>query len=565
MAQNISEAKSAGIEGAQILGYQKLGGILRLPDGRLGALKHDEHRYNHGSKKPWGREGCAYMEADVVPIGYHMEVPPQHMSAETASEWLRLQEEGEAPAEATVGVEVEAVTYDGAGMSLATAHGPLFSLEQNGHPELLSHVLETATGKTPEGRYPRTAPETAYALAQAVNEAEEIAALQGKRLVYSSVPEGGNGTAEITPHPYLLAFSPKVLEATLDHQQVIPPEVIGLYRQIGIDIIPYLRETGILNWPVNALHVHNGVPQIEGLADPRSGYAMAQVRMTELSKILSLMLYNTKHCYGVDTGLKDVRSLMRRLLATSHDSTLPPSAEEFIHDAVGALEKGEIHSLPRHPWQGQHDRIRIRMDGDKKTMESIDAAMNPDLRLVLGWIYGNELMNTLALDALKAVNGDESRVLPYLQSHYGDLLRPIPALGNDSSYSHDLLYNRSGYDATVPWLNGRSYRELLRQSGAILQQVGSRYPALRNQADMVKHLISQQTAHTAKPPGLAEYMGVESGSYMPNNCNKGLITDAKNLPLDEIIAIQSEGTRLQAESLSSVRDATDLRAWIGLP
>ena len=68
---------------------------------------------------------------------------------------------------------------------------------------------------------------------------------------------------------------------------------------MGVDILPRIEQTGVLDWPVNALHVHNGVPQIDGLADP-GVYAMAKIRLSEMAKILSFVLYNTRHCYGAD-------------------------------------------------------------------------------------------------------------------------------------------------------------------------------------------------------------------------------------------------------------------------
>lgn len=565
MANNLSEAKSAGHEGAPILGHRQKGGIVILPDGKPGALKHNSHRYNHGSDTPWGREGSAYIEADIIPVGYHLELRPQSETVRVTSEWLAQQEQGIQPEHATVGAEVEGVVYEPLTTLLASAHGPLFPLEHNNHPELLDHMLETATGQTREGSYPRTALNAAQSISQAVLEAEETARIQDKRLVYSSVPEAGSSDqVQITPHPYLIAFSPKVLEATINHAHSIPPEVIALYRKLGVDILPDLAQTGILNWPVNALHVHNGVPQIDGLADPRSAYAMAQVRMTNMAKAMSLPLYNTRHCYGVDTGLKDVRSLMRRLLATSHDSTLPEHVGEFISKAVSALEEGDIHSLPRHPWQGQHDRIRMRMDGEKKTMESIDAPQSPDLRQVLGWIYANQIMNTIALEALHAAGGEESAVLPYLQKQYGSLMAPIPALGNGSSYHHDLIFNIAGYDGTIPWMDGKTYRQVMQETSVIIGDIGQRYPALAQQTRVLQHLYAQQTSADTTGISLEEYLGVEQGAYRPNGKNRGLITDTKDIPLADLITIQDEATRLQAQSLSQVRDKADLNDWFGI-
>lgn len=558
----LSEAKQTSHEGDQILGHKESGGIIQGPRGPL-ALKHNKHRFNHGSQSPWGRQEYAYVEADLIAIGYHLDPLPPTDTVIASEAYLAALKEGEIPEEATIGVEVEACVYDVTGNSLRPATGELWPLSQNSHPELLDHMLETATGKAENGQFPRSATEIAHAVARALLSGYEIAHMQQKLLAYSSVPESGSSEQiAITQHPYLLAFSPKVLEQTVQQAASIPPEVISLYQQIGIDIVPYLQQTGVLNWPVNALHVHNGVPQIEGLADPRAAYAMAQLRMTGLAKILSLPLYNTRHCFGVDTGLMDVRSIMRRLLATSHGAPLPTNVGEFINQAILALEDGSIHSLPRHPWQGQHDRIRLRMDGDKKTMESIDAPMTPDVRQILSWIYTNQILNAIALQALAVVGGDESKVLPYLEIQYGPLMKPLPALGTGSCLVIDLCINQEGLHAALPDFNITAAQALI-VAQHIIEQHSSLFPALHTQIKAVSHVISQ-TVSQIRPSSLEEYLGIESGVYKPNNLNRGPITQMKEgIPPQELVLLQDQTTRLQAETLISARDEVDLLLFMG--
>jgi hypothetical protein len=119
-----------------------------------------------------------------------------------------------------------------------------------------------------------------------------------------------------------------------------------------------------------------------------------------------MLLYNTTHLYGQNTNTKDVRSIIRRILATTHDSTIPHCADDLILAVNQQLEEGNIHSPSRYPEKGQHGRVRFRMEKAYQTLESIDAQMNPDLRLVLAWTYFNQLLNALACEAVVQNNGD---------------------------------------------------------------------------------------------------------------------------------------------------------------
>jgi hypothetical protein len=121
-------------------------------------------------------------------------------------------------------------------------------------------------------------------LGWAILEGYRVANLRNGLIVYSSVAEGGNFfQAQITPHPYLLSFAPKVRDFTLSNWERIPEEAKNLYAFLGIDIKKYLEETGVLNWPVNALHVHTGIPLFENLADPRIAYTYGILRQTLLA------------------------------------------------------------------------------------------------------------------------------------------------------------------------------------------------------------------------------------------------------------------------------------------
>lgn len=561
--EEISAAKMASAENAEILGKSSNGGIrlIGIPPVPY-ALKHPYHRFTNDKDHPWGHPDDGYTKADLVRVRMHLDIPQMEQTTEVVHQWLEQMRYGEIPKDSTQGAEIEGSVYTQGTTRLAPAYiDPLI----NQHPELMETTLETATGVQADGSYPNSPVSVATQIALAVRQAHEQADLNGNIVVHASVPEGGNiFENRNTPVPYLEAFAPRVLADTILHGGNIPQEAKDLYAKMGIpDVLQYLKETGVLNWPVNALHVHNGVPMIEGYADPRSAFAFAQVRHTEMAKIVSFMLYNTNHCYGVQVGGKDVRSIMRRLLSTTHGGAMPQSAEEYVQEAIKALEDGSIHSLPRYPAHSQHTDIRIRWDG--VTMESIDAPMNPDLRLVLGWIYINQIMNVIALDALEKTKGDESQVLGQLNAQWGELMSPISAMGeNNSSYTHDLIFNKDGYSGKAPWMK-KSYKDSMQDIITIFEKYGREYPAIKTYVKIVKQLLTN-TLQPTNATSLEEYFGVEGDIYQPNGKNHGIVTDAKHdLTVQQLVNVQSRATRLQAEALSQVQDDAGLLQFFGIP
>jgi hypothetical protein len=366
----------------KVIGSYSLGGVIEIND-KLYWLRHPSYRWNGSS---WGWENDGFSKNDLSEVGFHFEIPKK-ASQQLAYEKLQMLKEGVLPSDWTVGIEVEGSLYDKNGNLIPKHDGQNVRLEDDFHPELLSFTVETATNSK-NGRYPQTPIEIAQSLGWAILEGYQVANLRNGLIVYSSITEGGNFfQAQITPHPYLISFAPKVLDFTLLNWGKIPKEAKNLYGFLGIDIKKYLEETGILNWPVNALHVHTGVPLLENLADSRIAYTYGILRQTLMAKVLSFMLYNSCHFYGVETNLLDVRSVVRRLLATTTDSTLPPNAYSLIKEMIWSLEKGLIHSPSRYPSFGQHDRVRFRAEAAYKTIESIDAPMSPDLRPVLAWVF----------------------------------------------------------------------------------------------------------------------------------------------------------------------------------
>lgn len=560
VAIKVEEMSAAKLAGEGIIGHNPMGGILVINNAPY-ALKHPYHRFTKDPSKPWGHPDGGYTKADLVPILMHVDIPPMDESVRAISGVLEKLRQADISALPTQGLEIEGAVYKKGIMQLAPAYkNPL----HNPHAELMETTLETATGKLSNGEYPRSPVDLAQQVSLAVLEAHEQAELEGNTVVHSSVPEGGNPhDNRNTPVPYLQAFAPRVLADTVLNGGTIPLEAIDMYKKIGIpDILTYLQESGILNWPINALHVHNGVPMIGEYADTRTAFAMGELRNTEMAKILSFMMYNTQHCYGENTGVKDVRSVMRRLLSTAHGGQIPDSAEQYVREAVTSLEEGSIHSLPRYPAHSQHDRIRIRMDG--VTMESIDAPMNPDLRLVLGWAYMNQIMNVIALDAMEKTNGDETQVLPYLQGRFGELMNSISAMGkSQSSYAHDLVFNEKGYKGRAPWMK-KNYADSVQDIINIFEQYAIEYPAIKTYVAIANTLLNSSVQPT-RSKSLEEYFGIENGVYNPNGFNTGIVTDAKKgIGIQELITVQSKATKLQAEALAQISSDRDLLTFFGI-
>lgn len=561
-SDQLSEAKKAS--GHEIIGHQKEGGIIWI-DGLPHALKHNMHRFNGDTEVAWGRPDSGYTLKDAPEIKLALfPIPEAPVSVRVAQQWLLQLRNGEMPLRATIGAEVEGGKYSSDGKSLISAY-PNGDATRAEHPELLEATIETATSCLPNGRYPNDPVEIAQLLALAVVEADSIAQEDGGIVSFSSLYEVGDPRSiRLTPHGYLQSFAPKVLKQTIADAANIPLEVRRMYAAIGIpDIVQYLSTSGVLNWPTHALHVHNGIPQIEnGLADPRSALAMGAIRLTEFAKLVALTMGNTRHVYGVDMGYHgDARAVMRRLLATSRDQTVPLDAYNYFAQATQQLTTGAIHSLDRYPATGQHGVLRQRIGG---TVESIDAPMNPDLRTDLMWIYFNQIMNIIGLDALVEVGGVEKNVLPYLQQRWGNVFSVLPAMGMHSSYSFDCAFNKDGLMAQIPSRDS-NVRKLIAQIIPVLDYYSNKYPAIWLQARIVAAHLMRALSTPIPGADLADYMGVGQSHYESNGMQMGIVTDYKqDIPINKLLVTQARGSQLQAQALLQVRDNKDLEAFFAI-
>ena len=538
-----------------VIGAEHWGHIFEQ-DGTMFALRHSR----------WRHRGNDYTQRDLVPIFYHLKPIPYektHSIAYTALEQMR---DGVTPHYMTTGVEIEGSFYKQCAgvLFLANRYPHQEDIDTENHPELLDSTIETTTEKEGD-HYPIHAAEIVRQLSHAVLHAHRLADNMGGFVVHTSAPEAGNWTdARITKHPYLEIASLGVLEDTLKHGKEVPQETLDLYRQTGIsNIFAYLENTGILNWPTQSMHVHSGLPFIEGKADSRIALTMAYIRNSLFAKLASFVLYGTPYIYGVRTDYSDTRSIIRRLLHTTHDASIPDSMEAFASGVQSQITHGDIHSPDRFPANGQHSTIRMRANG---TLESIDAAMHPDLRADLSWIFLQQIMNTMALEYLEDANGNETLAMEHMRSEYGKLLSIIPQLGNNSSFSLDLLFHKHQWDARTPLLNNHTFAEGLQTMLGIILDLGQRYPAIATQAKFISAIFVRQYYKNGSANNTIErYMGCETGEYIFNGANIGPLTPLKiDRALSDIELTQSALTRLQAESFSKVRDDKDVLNIIGL-
>lgn len=447
-----------------------------------------------------------------------------------------------------IGIELEGSLYSKDGRRLLPKYdGIHFTPETDLHPESTDSIIEVATGILPDGRYPSNPVETSYILAETVLRGHEIAGIRDGIFVIASAPEGADSTqVRITQHPYILQVRANKTTQSTAWEKDIPQETLALYEQTG--------ETETIAF--HASHIHTGNPKLptSGLYDPRIALAKGLLRLTQLNKISSLMLYNTHDYLGHHIeGITDTRALLRRKQRGTHDADIPHNAYDFFHQAQLAVENGDIHSFSRYPVSGQHDRLRIKEFG---TTEDTDSPANPDLRLVLAKTFFNQLTEIPVYEALEQVGGDESKVIAYLQKKYGDLFTIIPTLrGNNSSFQQDLLFNKERFSGKV---QGKTLAEQFDQAKSIIRRIGKEYPVFKTQATIVDHVFTEVTKPPQKGLDLDEYMSIESG------LNPGILTDYLSPVIEENIFARADGSRKQSEALLQVRDEKDLLAFFGI-
>jgi hypothetical protein len=463
----------------------------------------------------------------------------------------------------SVGIELEGNLYDkrlDKGTRLKPKYdGRHFTAKNDDHPEMFDSVIEVATDQLPDGRYPSNPVEVAQALAKAVQHGLDIAKIRHGVFVVASVPEGGDSSQiRLTKHPYLQLWKPPPV-TELPFYSEIPKATKAVYKKAGIkDVIPFL-----------ATHVHiknpvweqgEGRALLESLsrdkrlkiaeeqfADPIVAHAKALLRTTQFEKTLNFILYSTRHYVGTDITVADVRALARRGYRGTHDYSIPSDVYEYFEESIRAVKKGEVHSPSRHKATAEHGVVRTK---EFLTTEGVDGAGNGDLRLVLTKAFADQLREVLAYEALIAVDGDSSQVIPYLQLQYGRLFNQIPAIeGKNNSHEQDLAFNKKRFETKI---SGTTYRNQMLRIINIVKEIGERYPTLQIQARIVCHVLDRVSQKPDKST-LEEYLDWKTG------IKTGIVTDHKSANnIEENVKVQAKALTEQTAALSKVTTEQEL-------
>lgn len=558
--QTLESAKPGSIKSlisnGAILGHSPCGDIF-VHDGFFSVLRHETWRVaNIMGLVPQG----TFSKKDILSLAYQFPPGPAEITARLANEILSELREGNLTRN-TLGIEQEGDLYaeDGATGTLLPKYDNVnFTPDNDEHPEMTASKIETATRHMSNTLFPASSIEVAHALARSILEAYSIARARKGFYVQASVTEGGH-LAEVvmTNHPYIKMVYPIRAKSYKKHEAMIPQETRAIWEAVGVDFATVDYGKNPLQGSINAVHYHTSIPRSLGdaLFDARIAYVYGIMRLTQISKVMNFALYNTSHLLSTAiNGVSDVRAYLRRTLDSTHDSTIPSSASEYFLKAMFAVADGEIHSFSRYPLRGQHERLRLKEIG---TCESIDGASNPDLRIVLGIAYFNQLLNALALKALIATEGNETLVPAWLLENYGPLFHSISALkGKDSSFQQDKEFNKKGFAGTV---KGMSFAEQLYGVQKLIQHVSEELPGMATQAKVVVHMIGKIVELPEPHLSLRQYLGVESGQYRANGLNRHILTGYKSADIRDNLYAQAEGTELHAQFLlTQVRDEKDL-------
>ena len=554
-SQDEGSVKTAG-GGVDILGYAE-GGDVMVRDGLFHVRRHERWRVRNLLGQV--AKG-AFGEKDIMPLNYEFPVGPQEMTVQLAGEVLEELRVGNLQRN-TLGIELEGDLYrdDGAtGQLIPKYDGVQLRADNDEHPEMTASKVETATRRMENTLYPASCIEVAHALARATLEAYAIARIRSGFYVQASVTEGGYlHDVVMTDHPYIKMVYPIRSRSYKQHEWMVPPETKAIWEAVGVDFSTVDYGKNPLQGSINAVHYHTSIPKsLRGdFFDARIAYVYGLLRLTQLCKVINFALYNTRQFLSIPiAGVYDVRAYLRRALDSTHNSTIPGSANEFFMRTMFAVADGELHSFSRYPLRGQHERLRIKEFG---TCEAIDGASNADLRLVLALGYFQQLLNGLALLGLVQVGGDETQVLPWLFQQYGLLFQVISALkGENSSFQQDREFNSKQFAGTVC---GVSFAEQLYYVQQLLLRLEHDLPGMALHARIVARVIGMIVEQPVAGLSLRQYLGVEAGRYGWNGLNHNIITEYKSVDIMDNLHAQSEGTEQQAHFLlTQVRDAKDL-------
>ena len=94
-------------------------------------------------------------------------------------------------------------------------------------------------------------------------------------------------------------------------------------------------------------------------------------------------------------------------------------------------------------------------------------------------------------------------------------------MGANSSYEQDIEFNQLGYDGKSS-LRGIPFAKVLRDVKIIITHYGDIYPAVAFEAEVIIKTIDRQLTPPTHGITLQQYLGVETGVYMPNGLNNFL-------------------------------------------
>lgn len=583
----LSSAKKTDLRG-EVISESPYGGRYEYPDGRVGHYPAVQHRRNLGEDGTIELHGPAY-DTQVTECHMLLEPADPSVTADLAEENLQRYEDGEVRCcNDSMGAEIEGVVAEelDSGLTLSDLHESPEAAMADPNPELMSAMIERASGSLETGEFPATPAQFAQALAETGQQILDVTDVSNKVFVPTSVPEFGQIKNAHTnlKHPYVGSIAEYIMILNELNWDRVPDSAKEAYIQagadLGVDLFKYLKV------PFCAYHSHRGTAKLKDVhgrevMDPRSAYVRAYLLHTPAARIVENMMANTSHFYGEDLEVRDVRKVMRYILYSTHGSVqLPQNAEEWIASMEHQLKTGKVHSIGRFPESAQHSTCRMRTD--KRTIESTSPPQHPDYRMLIGWSLYTKMLDPFAEEALAAARGDEALAVKMLQESHPWLFKYQSAMlraedgqmdfagqvhNTPSAYEWDMSFNAGGWDACVPGMNMSFKDGLAEVQGVVVQGVAQRYPRyFDTYGKIVNHLIdSQLQSGNVAPASLAEWHGVENGVYRPNGRNVGLVTDAKRgMSPSDAARVHAEAFRLQTAALKGVRDDSDLLEFYGI-
>lgn len=525
------------------------GGIIRDDRNHTLIFKHPKHRLH-----PNGVADTAVLRGDAVEIPYRYDrYIPMHETHKRCVDHLVMLKAGRRPAYSSTGVELEntLITQD-----LVLAEN-VFQESDNSNgqirPELMNSTLEVATGLN-NGTH-LIGP---VAVARGVGEAAMIAVQTAEKLDclcdFSSTPSV-NGNRHNTPIPYLDRFAPIVKADAAEHSGSIPPETKLIYDKSNMPVNEILApDANSLDWPMLATHVHFGlVADNEGKIDPRVALVTGQILLSPMANVIRAALSSSRHLYGHEHNVRDARSIAKRLLHTTHESSIPDNYPTYVHDSISAVIDGRVPDISR--FTGGHDRVRVVTP--KGTIEDIGAPSS-DPRSQVALALAQEIIQVIAVEALAENHGDERAAIQSLTANYGDLLTPIPSIGDGSDHEWWVRFNENGY-------NDPEISEQTRKAVSIIERVGRECQILSTSSRIVNHLVAC-ASDTPSNSGIAERLGInDDGKYDSTLKPTGLITDYKKGDItEETLKTQHLAMKRQAEEMQKIETEEKLLKFYGL-